>query len=218
MIAKDEAMINIAIVDDHHVVADGFSRLINLQADLNVDAIASSYEEAIEYLSQNSPHLMIIDVSLKGKSGIELVNHVHKHHPEIKLITLSMYDTEPYISDALNSGASGYLSKQVATTELITAIHQVMNDQEYISEDIAHNREEDLENQKSLHLTDREKEVFILLAKGKLVKTIASELGMQPKTVHAHKANIVDKLNVKTSEEMRKMALSYNLLSVDDLL
>ena len=211
-------MINIAIVDDHDVVADGFAKLINLQDDLHVDATANSYDEAVDYLSHKTPQLMIIDVSLKGKSGIELVSHIHHHHPDIKMITLSMYDTEPYISDALNSGANGYLSKQVATTELIDAIHQVMNNQIYISEDIAHNREEDLEHQKSLHLTEREKEVLILFAKGKLVKTIASELGMQPKTVHAHKANISEKLNVKTSEEMRKVALSYNLLTVDDLL
>lgn len=211
-------MIHIAIVDDHELVAEGFARLINLQDDMEVVSMFNSYQDTIDQLQLSLPDLMIIDISLPDKSGIELISYIRKKYPEIKLITLSMYDIEPYISNALNAGASGYLSKRVAPEELIHAIQKVFTGQNYLSEDITLNRFAFRGKSDQLDLTQREKEVLILLAQSKAIKTIAAILDMQPKTVHAHKANITKKLNLTSIEEMRKIALKHHLISVDDLI
>ena len=210
-------MIHIAIVDDHHIVAEGFARLINMQSGMTITSILNSYDDTVKYLTNVTPDVMLVDISLPERSGIELMNYIHEHFPDIKLITLSMYDTEPYISDAFKAGACGYLSKRVASDELILAIERILEGKHYLSDDVAVNR---LKNQKindELNLTAREIEVFKLLAGSISIKRIAKILQMQPKTVHAHKANLSKKLNIQSSEEIRKTALQYNLISLEDL-
>ena len=211
-------MIKIAIVDDHELVAEGFARLINLQDDMTVISMSNSYDEAIQKLNDELPDLMIIDISLPGKSGIELLGDIHQKHPDIKLITLSMYDVEPYISNALNAGANGYLSKRVAPEVLIEAIQIVFTGQQYLSQDVEHNQSSFIDKSEVLDLTQREREVLILLAQSKAIKTIASILEMQPKTVHAHKANITKKLDVTAAEDLRKVAIKHHLIDVHDLI
>lgn len=211
-------MYKITIVDDHHLVAEGFARLINLQKDMNVVSIYKSYTEATEKFQQAIPDLMIVDLSLRDKSGIELIDYINNLEPDIPLITLSMYDVEPYISNALEAGASGYLSKGVAAEELIQAIRTVLSGKQYLSEVIRQNKANFKREDDELNLTRREKEVLKLLAQSKPIKTIASLLDMQPKTVHAHKANITQKLEIFSVEEMRRVALKHHLISVDDLI
>ena len=211
-------MHKITIVDDHHLVAEGFARLINLQKDMNVVSIYKSYTEACEKFRAAIPDLMIVDLSLPDKSCIELIDYINNLEPDIPLITLSMYDVEPYISNALEAGASGYLSKGVAAEELILAIRTVLDGKQYLSEVIRQNKANFKRKGDELNLTRREKEVLKLLAQSKPIKTIASLLDMQPKTAHAHKANITQKLEVFSVEEMRRVALKHHLISVDDLI
>lgn len=211
-------MYQISIVDDHHLVAEGFARLINQQEDMHVVSIYKSFAEATQKFQSAIPDLMIVDLSLPDKSGIELIDHINNLEPDIPMITLSMYDVEPYISNALSAGARGYLSKGVAADELIRAIRTVLSGEMYLSDVIKQNKANFEDEYGILDLTRRETEVLTLLAQSKPIKTIASMLSMQPKTVHAHKANITQKLEIFSVEDMRRVALKHHLISVDDLI
>ena len=132
-------VIKIAIVDDHAIVSDGFKQLIDIEEDLTVVAVFRSYSEAVTKLPYTEVDMIIVDILLPDTSGIVLMNHISKHHPNINIIALSMYDKEPYISEALRSGAKAYLSKRIAPDEIIVAIRAVLNNKSYFSEDVKAN-------------------------------------------------------------------------------
>jgi len=213
-------MQNIGIVDDHEIVIDGFKRLIELDQQFVVVAEYNSYEEAIQGLLQTPVDILIVDISLPGKSGIELVLQVKETYPDILTIVVSMYDNEPYVSEALKSGASAYLSKRTASSELIKAISYIGDGKTYISRDVINNLKigNSKEHLSKLgELTAREVEIFKLLAQSYSIKKIATVLDIQPKTVHVHKANLYKKLALKDLHELVQLAITQRILSIDDL-
>jgi len=214
-------MKRIGIVDDHLIVVDGFKRLIELEKQLMVVGEYVSSEDAIEGLLQTPVDILIVDISLPGKNGIELIRQVKEDYPEILTVTVSMYDNEPYISEAIKSGASAYLSKRNVSSELIKAISYICDGKTYISQDVIQNlKDGNLNNhsEKLDRLTEREMEVFKLLAKSYSIKKIAHILEIQPKTVHVHKANLYNKLGIKNLHQLVQFAVTQHILSIEDLL
>lgn len=210
-------MTNIGIVDDHAIVKSGFKLLIELEADFRVVAEFSSYDETIRNVFAHHLDVLIVDICLPDISGLELIARLQKQLPDIIIIAFSMYDREPYVSQALTNGASAYLSKQSAPTEIIAAIRQVLGGEIYISDVVRDNMHATLSSDGMTALTEREWQVFELLAKGFSVKEVAFQLAMQPSTAHVHKANVFSKLKVSSQRELLKLALVQQVLTVDDL-
>jgi len=210
-----------ALVDDHKMVREGFKHLLELTPEYHVIFEADCYQTASEALSYCANiDIIIIDISLPDKNGIELLKHCSEHYPHIKSIIVSMYDHNPYVSNALDAGAWGYVSKRAASDELINAINAVIKGETFLSHDvlkklhISHTND----NKSALaELTQRELDVFPLLAKGFNAKQIAQHLDIMPKTAHVHRANILKKLAIKNQFDLLKLAVSSGIITYEEL-
>jgi len=214
---KGLSMIQVGIVDDHAIVVQGFKLLIELQDDLTVVAEYSTYNDAIQNLPKQRLDVLIVDILLPDVSGIELIKQIKTHYPETRIIALSMYDSEPYISEAIANGALAYLSKRIAPDEIVKGIRCVLKNEPYFSSDVKANMRKKTDDENKEPLTNREQQVFKLLAKGLSIKETAFQLDMQPKTAHVHKANLFNKLGINNQQELLKLALVKNVITVEDL-
>ena len=217
----DNNNIRVLLVDDHEIVRRGFKALINVEDALEVSAEAANVFEAKSVLDSQQFDLIITDLSLPDGSGTDILRYLSERSLPIKSIVFSIYDREPYISEALNAGANGYLSKRTASDDIINAIHQVMNNNAFLSQDVLVNLSNSVKGKSTVNLdvlTSREREIFMLLAKGKLVKEVAQALRIMPKTAHSHRRNIFEKLNCTSSFELTQLALRAGLINSDDLI
>ena len=196
-------MINVALVDDHVIVRSGFAQLLSLETDITVVGEFNSAAEARLGLPSCHPDVVILDISMQDESGLSLLEEIPSG---IASIMLSVHDSPAMVEKSLELGAKGYLSKRCSPDELIQAVHTSANGGCYLTPDIAIKLATPLKNKASLNqLTRRESEVCQLLATGLDVKSIAVELGVSHKTVHVHRANAMDKLNVKNNVELAKL-------------
>lgn len=207
-------MYSIVLVDDHAIVREGFKRLIGLEPDLKVVSECRSADDAVEMVAQHRPDLVALDLSLPDGSGLPLIEHLRSVAPDTRIVVLSMHDGEPYVSEALRRGASGYVTKGVAPEELVAGLRAVMQGERFLSSDLRQRRAEQPESVLDpLHrLTAREHEVFLLLACGKTPKQVAAELGIGQKTVYIHRASVMGKLNAGSELELYRMASERGLL------
>ncbi len=207
-------MLRIVLVDDHALVREGFKRLIEQEPDLDVVAECRNADEAVEAVTQQMPDLVAVDLSLPDGSGLPLIEHMLSVAPKTRVVVLSMHDGEPYVSEALRRGASGYVTKGVAPEELVAALRAVMNGEIYLSSDLQARRAErpsaDLDPYN--RLTAREREVFLLLAAGRAPKQVAGELGIGQKTVYIHRASVMNKLGAGSELDLYRMASERGLL------
>ncbi|MEZ9748052.1 transcriptional regulator UhpA [Vibrio sp. 10N.261.51.A1] len=196
-------MINVALVDDHVIARSGFAQLLSLEADITVVGEFNSAAEARLGLPSCHPDVVILDISMQDESGLSLLEEIPSG---IASIMLSVHDSPAMVEKSLELGAKGYLSKRCSPDELIQAVHTSANGGCYLTPDIAIKLATPMKNKASLNqLTRRESEVCQLLATGLDVKSIAVELGVSHKTVHVHRANAMDKLNVKNNVELAKL-------------
>jgi len=210
-----------ALVDDHQMVREGFKHLLELTPEYQVMFEADCFQVAVDALDYCANiDIIIIDISLPDKNGIELLKHCSTKYPQIKSIIVSMYDHNPYVSNALDAGAWGYVSKRAASDELIIAISAVVKGETYLSNDvlkklhISHTPDK----QSALkELTQRELDVFPLLAKGFNAKQIAQFLDIMPKTAHVHRANILKKLTIENQFDLLKLAVSTGIITYEEL-
>lgn len=208
---------NIGIVEDHQLVRESFKHLLELQTDWLVTIEACNVEEAKLAVELDTPDLFIVDISLSSdESGLTFLSYLNTSHPDIKVLVISMYDHDPYVSHALRLGALGYVSKRSASDEMLDAVQAVSQGRRYISADVKISGSK-LPPKSIEQLTNRELEALPLFAKGLNAKQVAQELGMMPKTAHVHKANIYSKLNVSTSFELLKVALDIGAVKLDEL-
>jgi Response regulator containing a CheY-like receiver domain and an HTH DNA-binding domain len=199
----------ILIVDDHPVTRAGLSHLINHQPDMIICGEAESAAQAMDVLTSSQPDLLLIDLTLPGKSGLELVKDVKAMRPDLLMLVVSMHDESLYADRVLRAGARGYITKHEGGEKLITAIRQVLSGKIYVSESMsAHILEIFSGGQTALYrssiekLSDREFEVFESLGAGLSSQQIAKKLHLSAKTVDAHRANIKTKLSMKTTAEL----------------
>lgn len=209
-------MINVVICDDHKIVRQGLRQIISGYPDIQIlaDDIASG-EELLQRLRTLEPDLIILDVSLPGRSGLEVLKQVKIFYPEIHVLVLSMYPEDQFAIRMLKAGASGYLHKDSEPDVLIDAIRTIDAGGEYLSPQITKllYREMNNKNQDLPHklLSDREYEVFLAIGEGKANNVIASQLKLSAKTISTYRSRILTKMNMDNNSDIIKYILLHNL-------
>ena len=203
----------IYIVEDHPVVRRGLASLVEPEPDLTISGEAGSAREARQHLSETTPDLVLLDLSLEEGSGLSLLEHLHATQPDLPILVVSMHDEALYARRALDNGALGYLMKSNATEEIVEAARQVLDGNVYLSAEmtsmIVSERVGDGEpdNMSPLDaLTDRELEVLMLLGEGHERREIAEELALSPKTIDTYKKNLQEKLSLSSNAGLRRYA------------
>jgi two-component system, NarL family, invasion response regulator UvrY len=207
--------IRVMLVDDHAVVRMGFKLLLQGADDIEVVAEAESGEEAIKRYSEIKPDVVVMDISMPGIGGLEAVSRLLAKDPAAKILILSAHEDSSHPKRLLKAGAVGYLSKRSAAEELIQAIHQVSHGKTFLDSKLAQAmavQQLTGEQNPVEVLSDREFEVFMLLAKGQSVAQIAEKLFLSPRTVGTHLYNIKQKLNAGNSAEITLIAMRNGLL------
>jgi DNA-binding NarL/FixJ family response regulator len=204
------------IVDDHPLFRKGLAELIHSDANFVVCGEAGNAREAMDVIREVNPDMAVVDLSLPGANGIELIKNIRAEFPRLPILVLSMHDESLYALRALRAGADGYVMKHEAMTNVVQAIHEVFNGHPYLSPAMAAqvitkfaHRQAEGEVDAVERLSDRELEVLELIGKGNEVRQIANLLHLSPKTVETHRAHIKDKLDLKNSREVARFALQW---------
>jgi DNA-binding NarL/FixJ family response regulator len=204
---------NIMLVDDHPVMRNGLAQLIAQQPGLNVCGQFDDSARALEGVAALKPDLAIVDISLKGGSGLDLIKNIKSAHPEVSVLVLSLHEESLYAERALHAGASGYVMKQEPADRVLIAIRTVLNGGIHLSEKISSQVVHRLATAKKAaggsfteRLSDRELEVFRLIGEGLGTRQIARQLRLSVKTVESHRAHLKEKFNLKTAPELVLMA------------
>jgi len=206
----------ILIVDDHPMVREGLVQQINREPDLLVCGEAGNAAQALAAVEKSRPDLVLADINLPGRSGLELIRDVHALFPKLPVVVLSMHDETVFAERVLRAGGRGYVSKQQDSETLLAAIRRVLGGQIYVSEAVSTRLLGGLSGPSPARtpspveqLTDRELEVFTLIGEAKETKEIARQLHMSVKTVEAHRASIKRKLNLKSGPELTRHAVLW---------
>jgi DNA-binding NarL/FixJ family response regulator len=206
----------VLIVDDHPIVRQGLAQLINQEKDLEVCGQAEDAHEAMQAIRQLNPDMVIVDISLKDTSGMELIKDLKIQHPDLPVLTLSMHDEAVYGERALRAGARGYVMKQEATGKVVTAIRRVLAGEVYVSEGMAAKMVSKLvgggarmASSPADSLSDRELEVFRMIGEGFGTREMAEKLHLSIKTVETYRAHIKDKLSLQDANELLRSAIQW---------
>lgn len=208
-------MIRVLIADDHHLVRDGLKQILGMAEGIAVAGEASSGDEALALVKANDYDLALLDMSMPGLSGIDLIKRLKLEKPKLRILVLSMHAEQQYAARALKAGASGYLTKDSASEQLIRAIRKIAAGGLLISDTAAASLIGESANAEALphtSLSDREFEVFKLLAEGRSPTEIASQLHLSVKTVSTHKTRVLQKMNLGGTAELVRYALEHGLL------
>lgn len=204
------------LVDDHPIVRQGLAELINHEDDLEVCGQAEDAREALKEIKKQQPDMVIVDLSLKETSGVELIKDIKSQYSNLPVLALSMHDESLYAERTLRAGAKGYIMKQEATDEVISAIRKVLSGQIYASERMTAKMVRRLvggapETGTSTieRLSDRELEVFLLIGQGYGTRQIAEKLFLSVKTIETYRAHIKEKMNLAGSAELLQYAIQW---------
>ena len=208
--------IKILLADDHCVMREG---IINSLASNFPDAEysqASNAAEVLHFIHQNKYDLLILDISLPGRNGLDVLKEVKQRYPETPVIIFSMYPEDQFAVRSIRDGASAYLTKDISSRELANAIMRILNGERYLTTSVVELITKDIQHNhfKALHdiLSDREYQVFLLIASGKNVSTIAKELSLSVKTISVYRSGILKKMNLKNNSEITYYAFKHNLV------
>jgi DNA-binding NarL/FixJ family response regulator len=204
------------LVDDHRIVLEGLVNLINQEANLSVCGQALDGQEALKNIAGAKPDLVILDISLKSSSGLELIKALKAQAPHLPILVLSMHNESLYAERSLRAGARGYIMKEEGTEKLVTAIHRVLEGQFYLSEPMTtkllsqHVQGRSGNKTSPLDiLSDRELEVFHLIGQGRTTREIADQLHLSIKTVESYRENIKEKLQLQNATELIQHAIHW---------
>ena len=207
----------VVVVDDHPIVRRGLVQMINNEGDLEVCGEAETIVEALKVVAATKPDVAIVDLYLKGTSGLELLKDVKVRYPKMPVLVLSMYDESIYAERALRAGARGYMMKEEATERVLVAIRRILAGQIYLSETMAArllhlfvDGRRDHGSSPTDRLSDRELEVFQLIGNGLGNSQIAAKLHLSAKTIETYRAHIKDKLNLQDSTELLRAAIQWS--------
>jgi DNA-binding NarL/FixJ family response regulator len=210
------AKTRVFLVDDHPLVREWLTQLIQRESDLTISGEAEDTQDALNKIDEARPDIVIADISLKSTHGLELVKDLQVRYPALPVLILSMHDESLYAERVLRAGAKGYITKQEATKKILLAIRQVLSGQIYISEKMASRMVHKMvlgraEEQKSPieRLTDRELEVFQLIGCGQGTRKIAAELHLGVKTVESYRARIKEKLKLEDGTQLLQQAIQW---------
>jgi DNA-binding NarL/FixJ family response regulator len=209
-------MIRVLIADDHTIMREGLKQLLVASGELEVVGEARDGHEVLRQVHALDFDVLLLDMSMPGKSGMDLIKQVKADKPKLRILVLSMHQEHQYAVRAIKAGASGYLTKESASTQLVSAIRKVAGGGAFISAEVA----EQLalgampHSDGPLHaaLSDREYQIFRLLVSGKTVTDIATLLNLSDKTISTHKARLMEKLNVGNQTELVRYAIRHQLI------
>jgi DNA-binding NarL/FixJ family response regulator len=208
-------MIRVFIADDHTIVRQGLCQILNAEPDLTVVGEASNGNEALEFLHSNKVDVAVLDISMPGRGGLDTLREIRRLHPKVAVVVLSMHPKDQYAVRILKAGAWAYVSKESAPSELVKAIRRASGGQKYITPDVAEMLADYIQhgNSDEPHraLTDRELEVFTMIAAGKSTTQIATELNLSVKTVSTYRARIVEKTGLATSSDITRYSIEHGL-------
>ena len=209
-------MMKILIADDHAVVRQGLKQIIGDEADMQLIGEAENAAEVLQFVRSADLDVVILDISMSGKSGLDVLPEILILRPKIKILILSMHAEEQFAIRALKSGASGYITKQSAPNELVKAIRKVNSGGKYVSESIAEQLAFFVGNDTSKlqheRLSDREFQVLRRIAEGRTLREIADELFISEKTVGTYRVRILEKMNMKRNAELIRYAVQNKLI------
>jgi two-component system invasion response regulator UvrY len=212
----EKATIRVFIADDHAIVREGLKQILAEQRDIIVAGEAENGLDAIKLFRKAKCHVMLLDISMPDRSGIEVLKQVKKEHPEMAVLMLSMHREDQYAIRSLKAGAAGYLTKQSAPQELVVAIRQVAAGQKYVSAALAQELASQLgdSHEAAPHeaLSDREYQTLTMIASGKTVSAIAQELSLSVKTISEYRARLLVKMKLKNSAELTHYAIKNQLI------
>jgi len=212
----EKATIKVFIADDHAIVREGLKQILAETRDIVVAGEAENGLDAVKLFRKSDCQVMLLDISMPDRSGIEVLKQIKKEKPELAVLMLSMHREDQYAIRSLKAGASGYLTKQSAPKELVTAIRQVAGGLKYISaalaQELANHVGEDHEAPPHDTLSDREYQTLTMIASGKTVGMIAKELSLSVKTVSEYRARLLVKMKLKNSAELTHYAIKNQLI------
>ena len=208
------------MADDHTIVRQGLARLLEEQPDLKIVGEATNGRKAVDLAKELKPDIVIMDIAMPRMNGIEAAKRIRKHLPATKVLILSMYSHEHYIQELLEAGISGYLLKDSSGRDIINAIHAAMNDETYLSPSISKvlvdsylsPRKGFSKAERYKRLTNREREVFQLIAEGHSTRQIADILYVSISTVKSHRAKIMEKLEIDSPVRLVHFAIQLGLV------
>ncbi len=209
-------MIKILIADDHPIVRKGLKEIIEETSDMKVIDEASTGQEVLEKVFKTEFDVVLLDISMPGKSGLDILKELKSYRLKLTVLVLSMHPEEQYAMQVFKAGASGYLTKESAPDELLTALRKVSKGGKYVSsslaEKLAYALEKDVEKAPHEILSAREYEVMRKIASGKTVTDIARELFLSPKTISTYRTRILEKMGIKNNAELIRYAIKNHLV------
>jgi two-component system, NarL family, invasion response regulator UvrY len=212
-------MTRVLIADDHRLVREGLKRILTETPDLVVVAEASTGDEVLESIRTQDCDVILLDITMPGKSGLDVLSELHKATKQVKVLVLSMHPEEQYAVRALKLGAAGYLTKRSASDELIAAVQSVSAGKKYITKALAQNIASvmagDSDKCPDDSLSRREHQVFRLIAQGKSIKEIAAQLSLSVKTVSTYRSRVLQKMGMKNSAALVSYAVINGMVEIE---
>ncbi len=209
-------MISVLIADDHPVVRQGLKSILEKEVDISVNYQARTARETLESVRKTDFDIVLLDISLPDKNGLEVLHQLKCEHPEINVLVVSMYSEDLYAVRVLKEGASGYLSKDSAPEDLLKAVRKVVSGGKYVSsslaEKLAFGLADDFDGSPDKTLSNREFQVMCMIANGKSIKRISDELYLSDKTISTYRARILKKMNMKTNAALINYSIKNNLI------
>lgn len=210
-------MIRVVLADDHAVVRRGVRQILGDAGDIEVAGEAKDYGELSTLLKDTPCDVLVLDISMPGKNGIEVLKAVRERHPKMQVLILSMFPEDQYALRALKSGAAGYVSKEAAPEKLVDAIRIAASGRKYITPEVAQALASSMEKRDSPEnahetLSDREYETLRFIASGKKLSEIAELMSLSPKTVSVYRARLLEKMNLRNNSELTHYAVKHGLV------
>ena len=210
--------IKIIIADDHAIVREGLKQIVAEEKDMLVCGEAENASDLMELLNKEQWSIVVLDINMPGKSGLEALKDIKQIYPNLPVLILSMFSEDQYGLRAIKAGASGYLKKVSAPTELVVAIRKIVSGRKYINPSLAEKLAENLGNDKNnyLHekLSDREYQIMCNIALGKSAEEIAEELSLSINTIYTYRNRIFEKMSMKSNVELTQYAVQNKLIEV----
>jgi len=208
-------MIRVVIADDHQILREGLKQLLLAAGDLDVVGEAADGNEVLQRIRTIDCDVLLLDMSMPGRSGVELIRQVKSEMPRLRILVLSMHEEHQYAVRAIRAGASGYLTKESAAAQLVAALRKVAGGGAFISAEVAERLAQEAmphaDGPRHATLSDREFQVFRLLVNGRSVTEIAAQLHLSAKTVSTHKARLMEKLGVDNNADLVRYAVRHRL-------
>jgi len=209
-------MIRVLVADDHTIVREGLKQILSKQEDIAVAGEAANGNDVLKMVREREWDVLVTDMSMPGRSGIELIKLVKDACPKLPVLVLSMYGEDQYAIRAIRAGASGYLNKESASEQLVTAIRKVAAGGVHVSAGVAEAMFRNLRGDSVAapheHLSNREFQVLRLVASGKSTNEIATDLMLSPKTVSTHKTHILEKMHMNNQAELIRYSIEHKLV------